>query len=310
MNKLEPRVSVVMPSFNTAKFIGPAIESVLAQDYGQFELIVVDDGSSDGTPDIAEAFTDSRIRVHRCSHRGPTHAMNLALDLAQGTWVAFLDADDLWAPGKLRRHVEVMTARPGLDITFCRSRMIDGQGRPLPITSPYWSGYLTYRDLLISNPAANGSSIVADRQALIRAGGFDTAFNAVYDQDLWLRVALQRQNNIASIPEQLTFYRRRSAQITSDPSVMEHGWEKLIEKHRELSPETVSEVEGKSRSNLYRYLAAIAYEQGDSRNGLQYLGISLRSAPLQFLRKWRSYLVAAALMGLAIRQAMPGKAGK
>jgi len=291
-----PEVSVLLPTYNVAPFIGAAIESILDQNFRDFELIMMDDGSSDGTVEVALGYEDSRVTVHRREHRGPTQMMNEGINLARGRLVAFLDGDDTWAATKLTRHVEVMTAGSGLDMTFCRSRMIDEQGKSLHVTSPRWSGVLTYQDLLVSNPAANGSSIVATRKALVQAGKFDTAFAASYDHELWLRLALLSPDNIICIPELLTNYRRRSGQITTDPRVMEKGWQQLMDKHRQLNSEIVNELEPKSRSNVCRYLAAIAYENGDARLGLRYIMDSLRSAPWLFLRTWRSYLVTAALL--------------
>jgi len=301
-----PGVSVVIPTYNIGPFIGAAIDSVLAQGFQDFELLVIDDGSSDDTPDIADGFDDPRVRVYRRAHRGPTYAMNEAIERAQGRWIAFLDGDDLWMPEKLERHIEVMTARPDLDLTFCLSRMIDECGRDLHITSPRWSGPLTYRDLLISNPAANGSSIVVNREALVRAGGFDTAFAAVYDQELWLRLALLRRDNIACIPEVLTLYRRRVGQITADASVMERGWRQMMNKHRQLQPDIVAEVESHSRSNLCRYLAAIAYESGHYQIGLGHIKESIQCAPWHFLRTRRSYLVVCALVAKALWARLQG----
>lgn len=291
-----PEVSVVVPTHNVAPFIGAAIESILAQNFGDFEVILMDDGSSDSTVEVARRFDDDRLNIVPRRHRGPTRTMNEAIELARGRWIAFLDGDDMWAPDKLRRHVEVMNARPGLDMTFCRSRMVNEEGQNLPIKSPRWKGSLRYEQLLVSNPAANGSSIVARRQALMEAGCFDNDFAASYDYDLWLRLALLRPNNIACIPEVLTYYRRRSGQITADPSIMEDSWKQLIEKHRQLNPETVNALEPRSRSNLYRYLAAIAYEAGQPGLGLSYMRRSLSSSPRQFLFTARSYVVSGALL--------------
>lgn len=291
-----PEVSVVIPTFNVSPFIAAAIESVLNQEFEDFELIVVDDGSTDGTAEIAQSFDDHRISVYRRAHRGPTHTMNDAIDLARGRWIAFLDGDDTWAPAKLGRHVAVMKNNPDLDLTFCRSRMIDEAGNNLPVTSPRRKNTLSYEQLLESNPAANGSSIVAARQALVSAGGFDPAFSASYDYDLWLRVALLRPRNVRSIPEILTYYRRRQGQITANPATMEQGWRQLMTKHRELNPEIVRAIEPRSRCNLNRYLAAIAYENEDIKLGLQYMRKSLDSSPLLFFSTARSYLVAGALV--------------
>lgn len=295
-------VSVIMPAYNAAGLIPEAITSILGQHYDDFEVIVMDDGSIDGTADVADSFADPRIMVFRREHRGPTHAMNDAIEQARGALLAFLDADDTWAPDKLNWHVDLMTARPELDMTFSRSQLMDENGRKHWIKSPAWSGPLSYRDLLISNPAANGSSVVARRCAIIDAGGFDTSFNAGYDQELWLRLALQRPRNIAPIQRVLNYYRRHGEQITKDWTVMEKAWQGIINKHHKIHPEIVNAVKKKSRSNLCRYLAAIAYENRDYPAGFSLLHESFRCAPVQFLLTLRSYLVLIAMSSKALWQ--------
>ena len=189
---------------------------------------------------------------------------------------------------------------------YACTAMCDDSRGDHPITLPRWSCPLTYRVLLISIHAANGSSIVATREALVRAGGFDTAFAAVYDQELWLRLALLRRDNIACIPEVLTLYRRLVGQITADASVMERGWRQMMNKHRQLQPDIVAEVEPHSRSNLCRYLAAIAYESGHSQIGLGHIKESIQCAPWHFLRTRRSYLVVCALVAKALWARLQG----
>ncbi|MFC1680653.1 glycosyltransferase family 2 protein [Pseudomonadota bacterium] len=300
-----PSVSVIMPAYNVGELIRVAIESVLVQSHQDFEVIVLDDGSIDCTADIAERLDDPRVRVYRREHRGPTVSMNEAIQQSRGSLLAFLDADDTWAPDKLERHVKIMTARPELDMTFSRSQLMDENGRKLWIISPAWHGPLTYRDLLISNPAANGSSVVARRDAIISAGGFDTSLTAGYDQELWLRLALHRSDNIAPVPQVLNYYRRRTGQITKSWSVMEDAWRVIIEKHRQLHPQVVNSIEMQSRSNLCRYLAAIAYENKNYHEGLRLLRESFRCAPIQFLGTSRSYLVASAMLSKALLRSIP-----
>ena len=111
-----PLVSVVMPAYNAGPYIEQAIRSVLEQDYPNIELIVVDDGSKDGTPEAVEALFGDRVRVLRQKNGGPAAARNLGIRASNGTLLAFLDADDVWLPGKLQAQVSYMLAHPDIGL--------------------------------------------------------------------------------------------------------------------------------------------------------------------------------------------------
>lgn len=124
-------VSVMMPAYNAARYIGPAIESVLAQTYAHWELIVIDDGSSDGTAEAASAFTDPRIRLYRQPNGGEAAARNHALARSRGEFIAFLDSDDLWQPDHLACAVDYLRAHPERDAVYTDGIYIDPHGNPI-----------------------------------------------------------------------------------------------------------------------------------------------------------------------------------
>lgn len=147
-----PKVSVVMPAFNAAQTVAASIKSVMAQIEPSWELLVVDDGSTDDTSNVVERYADqdARIRLLRTSGRqGAAAARNVALATASGRWIAFLDSDDLWAPEKLTRQLAFMEKR-GAAISFTSYQRIDadGQLRSRPVRIP---AEVTYRELLKSN---------------------------------------------------------------------------------------------------------------------------------------------------------------
>ena len=115
----EPRVSVVIPAYNAADYLGETLESVLAQDCGELEVLVVDDGSTDGTADVVDALDDPRLRCIRLDPSGgPSRPRNRGVEAARAPWVALFDSDDLMLPGKLRRAVELFEQRPQLGLVF------------------------------------------------------------------------------------------------------------------------------------------------------------------------------------------------
>jgi glycosyltransferase involved in cell wall biosynthesis len=299
----QPAISVIIGAYNVERFVAAAIQSALSQTFGDFELIVADDGSTDDTLAVVREFTDSRISVLAFPHRGPTWLLNDCVARSRGRYLAFLDGDDVWAPRRLERHVEYMDARPGADLTFSLSRIIDENGRDTGITSRSFQGPLPFHHLLADNLMANGSAVMIRRTALEQAGLFDTAMEASYDHDCWLRIALLRPGNILCIPEVLTFYRRRRGQITGDWRRMERASHHMAEKFHVSRPREAARAERRRRENLYRYLAMIAFESGAYAEGLKLLLRSAAASPLHFLLTLRSYKTALALAaGLLLPQ--------
>jgi len=299
-----PVVSVIIPTYNVAGFVGFAVQSALAQTLRKIEVIVLDDGSTDGSPDVVRSFRDARLKLEVLPHRGPTWVLNDGFARARGRYCAILDGDDLWAPERLRKHVDYMDAHPEADLTFSLSRLIDESGADLGVTSRACKHPLSFRGLLKENFVSNGSAVLVRRQAAECAGLFDTAMSACYDYDLWLRVALLRTSNIHCIPEILTFYRRRAGQITKNWRLMQAEASHLTEKFRRLRPEDVASTERPRRSNLGRYLAAIAFDNAEYRTGLRLLWEGMKASPADFLQNPRSYRVGAAL---AAGMILPGQ---
>lgn len=184
-----PFVSVVIPAYNRAHTITRAITSVLTQDYDRFEIIVVDDGSSDSTCAMVEAMDDPRLRVVTQSNSGVAAARNRGIAEARGEFIAFLDSDDEWLPGKLAAQVDCFqrgSPRLGLVYTGFESVADDGARRVHEAQHRGW----IYRDLLARNVVTGcGSTTMFRRAALELVGGFDPALPANEDYDLVLRIA-------------------------------------------------------------------------------------------------------------------------
>jgi glycosyltransferase involved in cell wall biosynthesis len=299
-----PLVSVVMPVFNVERFVGAAVGSVLAQTFGELELIVADDGSTDHTVALLREITDPRLRILTGAHCGPAAVLNRGVRSARGRYVAFLDGDDLWIQDKLALHVEYMEKHPDADLTFSLSRFIDEDGTDLGPTTRSASAPLSFRDLFVDNIIGTGSSMVVRRDALLRAGEFDPALPGCYDIDVWLRMALSRPGNIQCLPRVLNCYRRRSGQLTKDWRLMELGWQRLLRKMRLLAPSDAEPVRRRASSNMYRYLAYIAYENSSLLWTPVLLGRAFLHSPLGFLIDRRSYML---LLGWGASVVLPRK---
>lgn len=296
--------SVVMPAFNVAPYVRESVESVLRQSFSSLELIVVDDGSTDGTLDQLWNIADPRLRIVQQSNGGSSAARNNGIQIASGKYIGFLDADDLWAPNKLETHIRFLDQHPEIDLTFSRSEIIDEFGQRTGRTSVPVSGEVSFKDLVIDNVVNNGSAVVMRRAALDQAGYFDMELKACVDLDLWLRVALLRPHNTYCFGQLLTKYRMRSGQITKDWRRMETEWAKMFAKMRIIAGAQAERVSAKARGKFSRYLAYIAYENGDYTNSSRLLLRSLRVSPLSVIIDRRTWVLASALGARAI---LPGR---
>jgi len=290
-------ISVIIPAYNVAPFLREAVHSALAQTFPDIEVIVVDDGSTDGTADKLSDIGDPRLRVLREDHAGSAAARNAGLRLASGEFVAFLDADDRWAPQNLERQLAFLMSHPEVDITFGHSLVVGEDGHSLGFTSSSCAGPVSFSQLLRTNEIGNGSCLLVRREALDRAGWFDTTLAACVDIDVWMRVANLRPGNLVAIPEVLTFYRRRRGQISRDWRRMESAQLQLLERLRRVAPLDVAREEERNRAGRYRYYARLACEAGETGTALRLLATAFCWAPLWLLGDSRTWLVGSAVLG-------------
>jgi glycosyltransferase involved in cell wall biosynthesis len=204
-----PRVSVVLPVRDGARFLRPALYSVLAQTLDDFELLVVDDGSTDETPEILAAVGDERLRVLRQEPAGLVAALRRGLAEARAPYLARMDADDVSLPRRLERQLAALA--DGVGLVGCGVERIDEAGRVLGSHVLPPDDAALRRRLLLRNPFAHGS-VVVRREALERAGGYRADYGANEDYDLWRRIA--RDWKLAAVPEILYRYREHPGAVT------------------------------------------------------------------------------------------------
>lgn len=294
-------VTVLVAAYNAGRFIEPTVDSVLRQTFANFELIVVDDGSTDDTVQRLEQYGDQRLRIIRQQNQGAPAALNTGLRAAYGKYVGFLDHDDLWRNTKLERHVGFLEQHSEVDLTFSWSRLIDEAGHEMGWHTRRWRGPLSFQEMLTDFVIGNTSSVVMRRTVFEAAGWFDPQLPRYYDVDLFLRVALLRPNNTHAIEEELTLYRRHPLQMSRDWGGMQRDWERLLEKFRGLAPQQTTAVERNASSNMYRYFTYLAYESREFRQALRFLRNGFRRAPRGFLLDPRNWTAAAGcLAGLVL----------
>jgi glycosyltransferase involved in cell wall biosynthesis len=211
----EPQVSVVLPVRNGERFLSEAVGSVLAQTLNDFELIVVDDGSTDGSAAVLEGVVDPRVTVLRQPPTGLVAALSTGVAHARADYVARMDADDVSEPQRLERQVRLLEERPDVAMVATWVTVIDEDGRELrrEVLPPEHEDLV--RRLLLRNPFQHGS-VVLRRQAFEAAGGYRPDYGANEDYDLWRRLALVGE--LACVPETLYRYRLHAETVTrTDP---------------------------------------------------------------------------------------------
>lgn len=309
-----PRASIIVPAYEAEGTIAETLESLLAQTYADFELIVVDDGTPDRTLDVVALYDDPRIRVVRQTNRGLAGARNGGFAVARGDYVGFCDADDLWEPGKLAAHVRHLDSAPDVGISFSGSALIDAASRPLGLSqSPKLRG-ITARDVLLRNPIGNGSAAVVRRAAFDRiawtpAGEtrrcwFDERFRQSEDIECWARFVLSTDWRIEGVSGRLTRYRVNPGGLSANLARQHESWERMIERISEIAPAFVARHAPAARAYQLRYLARRAVAQLDGREALDLMRRALASSRRPLVAepaKTVTTLTAAALLCFAGR---------
>jgi len=211
---MTPLLSVVMPVRNGARWLNEAIDSIVEQTFPGFELLAIDDGSTDESPEILNdrARRDDRIRTLRQSSLGLSAALNYGLAEARGSLLARLDADDCAAPRRLERQIQVLSGNPDIGLLGSWAERIDERGRPRGSLKPETHPEKLAEILTRSNPFVH-SSIVFRIEIVRRLGGYRAAFEGAEDYDLWLRMS--EVTRIANVAEPLVQYRRHRASVTA-----------------------------------------------------------------------------------------------
>lgn len=243
-----PRVSVVIPCYNAAGFIAETLESVFAQRYDAYEVLVVNDGSPD-TPELEAALAPflSRLRYIHQPNRGPGGARNTGIREARGEYVAFLDSDDLWEPEFLAEQMRMLEADPSLDLVYADALLFGDTphaGTTFMERAPS-EGEATFENLVALRCLVITSCVVARRSALIDAGLFDERFFHSEDFDLWARLA-HRGGRIGYQRTVLARHRAHAASLSAGTNLLIRGQmavsRKLLET-LELTPQQRSLLE-------------------------------------------------------------------
>jgi glycosyltransferase involved in cell wall biosynthesis len=201
-------ISVVIPAYNAESVIIGAIESVVAQCRPEItEIIVVNDASIDSTSSVTKTFKDSKVKVVDLEkNHGPAAARNRGIEVATGEWVAFLDADDRWLPGKIEAQIQLASQHPDLSL-LCTG--VKGGHEPCDVS------ILELADFVTHNPVAT-STVMVKRSSVQAVDGFDERFSGAEDLDLWLRLLATGECRVGKINEMLVRYHSHEGSLSMD----------------------------------------------------------------------------------------------
>ena len=280
-----PKVSVIIPTYNRSSLIADAIQSVLAQTFGDFEIIVIDDGSTDNTKELVDNFKDPRIRYLYQKNQGVSVARNTGIQASRGEYVAFLDSDDTLLKEALEKRVEVLDRHPEAAFSYGQIYFVDEKGRIIQLEPRSKSSYVRegieeLREILTFGHQFNNSAAMVRRSCLQEVGGFNPAFTCCQDVDLWVRLA--RKYSVAHIAEPLAVFLGQP-RPERGPQLLEEKHSLIIESifdDSKLGP-SLSHLRPNAYFILYTRLAEVAYVRKEMGNAWDYLKRAYKAHPRQ-----------------------------
>lgn len=299
-----PMFSVIMPCFNAERTLPEALVSLAAQTYSDFEIIIVDDGSTDETLLLAHAFASSHpgVKVVELSNGGPSRARNIgALVHATGEYLAFLDADDIWAPRKLARMAKLFSKLDSPEAIFARIGFFREDPREVRTESTVPFEALSLRDLLRENAVCTMSNVVVRRTAFLESGGFNNTLR--YGEDVeWLIRLIGTGARVEGWNELLVFYRTSDDGLSANLEAMHDGWCQTLDLLRRTDPGLRPWEIAAAEAVHLRYLARRALRvQSHPLTALRFVISALSKSPLGFFSDpKRGALTAAAALAAPV----------
>ena len=305
-----PAVSVVLPVRNGQATIGEAVASVLAQTRGDLELIVVDDGSTDGTREVLAAVSDRRLRMLSTPGLGPAASRNRGIEHAAANTIAFIDADDVWLPEKLETQLAALDANAVAAVAYCWTDYVDEAGGYVcPDSRPVFDRDV-YEQLLTRNFIDSGSNVVVRKRALLDVGCFDESLPVVEDWDLYIRLAARHA--FVCAPVVLVHYRLSAASLTTRIRLMETAFWRVVDRAFAEAPESLQRLKRQSIALFYEYLVGKATQGCPSRsNGLtavRFFAMAVARRPASLVDLWRRPWITKALAKAALSIVLPARA--
>ena len=252
-NETHPQVSIIIPAYNSMSFLPQTLESVLHQTYTNFEVIVVNDGSQDEIEDWISTVTDPRLKYIAQRNQGPAAARNTGIANAHGTYIAFLDADDLWHPQKLEKQAAVLERNPEVGLVYSWVGSVDEAGNIKDkIRKSYAEGNV-WQKIIEHNIIECGSNPMVRRACFEKLGVFEPQTEYAQDWQMWLKIASIYQFKV--IQEPLIYYRAHGENRSKKWWLMESSYQRIIEKLFDSIPIKLQGSKNRCYSHAYLRIA-------------------------------------------------------
>ncbi|MEH2258709.1 glycosyltransferase family 2 protein [Nostoc sp.] len=266
-------ISVIIPAYNAERTILETIKSVLQQTFSDFELIIINDGSTDQTLELVKTIEDSRLKIFSYSNAGLSIARNRGIYHATGEFIAFLDADDLWTSDKLELQLAALQKHPEAGLAYSWTLNMSETAEIFhPGHNVVYEGNV-YDKLLLSNFISNGSNPLIRKQAIESAGEFDPTLSSVEDWDYWFRVA--EDWDFAVVPKPQILYRHSSKSMSTKVEKMEKYLLIVLERGFQAAPPELQNLKNRSLANIYQYLTGMELAHVTNREQVNQAGRKL-----------------------------------
>jgi glycosyltransferase involved in cell wall biosynthesis len=264
-----PKVSVVIPAYNAMTHLPKTLDSVLQQTFTDFEVSIVNDGSTDEIASWFETVNDDRVRLIYQPNKGLSGARNTGITQAQGEYIAFIDADDLWEPTKLEKQVQCLDAKPEVGLVYAWTLLIDRHGNSTgTVTAAQVEGNV-WEKLLLGDVVGSGSAAMVRRSCFDRVGLFDPELTSIEDCDMWVRIAADYP--FAVIKEVLVYYRQHPSGMSRNYDRMAQNSRLKIDKNFDRVPLEMLYLRSQAYANAFVWLAwKIIFESGATERANHY----------------------------------------
>lgn len=273
-----PKVTVVIPAYNSMTYLPETLKSVLKQTFTDFEVLIINDGSTDHIISWTSEINDFRVKLISQENSGVSEARNTGIRNAQGNYIAFLDADDLWDSTKLEKQVQCLESKPEVGLVYTWTLWIDQNGKSMGnVTAAHLEGNVGEK-LLLGDVVGNGSSAMVRKDCFDTVGLFDPEQSGTEDCDMWSRIAMFYP--LAVIKEILVYYRQHPAGISRNYAKMAESSRISIEKKFSQVPFELLYLRPRAYGYTFLWLAwKITTEGGSSEQAKYYARQAVRHYP-------------------------------
>jgi glycosyltransferase involved in cell wall biosynthesis len=268
-----PKISVIIPAYNAELTIQETIASVQQQTVTDLEIIVINDGSTDRTLDILQSIDDSRLKVFSYLNAGLSTARNRGIFQANGEFIAFLDADDLWTVDKLELQLAALLQHPESGVAYSWTYFMNEKaGYIFPGDRLFFKGNV-YADLLVRNFIASGSNPLIRKDVIDKIGGFNPKYSHFADWDYWLQIS--QKYDFVVVPQYQIFYRQSSQSMSSKLDGIKEAGCTFIQKLFQNAPDEYQYLKNQTLSIFYKYCADLYLQHSSDIHGINKAGYNL-----------------------------------